>query len=48
MDWDGDLTKLPADQLDKVTERMLMDAYGGNMHAVEAAKKMILAEQSRK
>jgi hypothetical protein len=48
MDWDGDLTKLPADQLEKVTERMLMDAYGGNMQAAEAAKKIILAEQSRK
>jgi hypothetical protein len=46
--WDGDLTKLPADQLEKVTERMLTDAYGDNMHAVEAAKKIILAEQSRK
>ena len=42
--WDGDLTKIPTDQLEKITERLLMDAYGGDMHAVEAAKKEILSE----
>jgi hypothetical protein len=42
--WDGDLTKIPTDQLEKITDRLLMDAYGGGMVAVEAAKKQILLE----
>jgi hypothetical protein len=43
-DWDGDLTKIPTDQLEKITDRLLMDAYGGDMVVVEAAKKQILSE----